>query len=106
MTSPMDSGIPSPDTRPLYGPPAYSRQYEHTDISPGNQPVDLTASSTDIDLTIEPIEVRAAFLYLSGLPYQQWADWLIDKPPRRLLAARWLAAQYTAIETIMRREQV
>ena len=37
------------------------------------------------------------YLYLSEQPATLWADWNIQDPKRRLLAAEWLARQITRV---------
>lgn len=55
-----------------------------------------------VNLKKEPIEVQAAFKYLSEKPYSLWGDWMISDPKRRLEAARWLAKQYEGVDKILR----
>jgi len=104
MNDGIGSEMQDQDSRPIYGPPSYSPQYRHTGTEDLDVSVDLTAVSIDIDLTIEPLLVRAAFLYLSRQPMNMWADWDISKPERRLLAARWLAVQFEAMDSLLRNE--
>lgn len=92
-----------PDPEPVYGPPSYSPEYQHSGVLDLGSSLDLAASSDDIDLTNESMYVRASFLYLSRLPYSQWSIWDISSPDRRLIAARWLAEQFEAIDTLLRR---
>ena len=80
-----------------------SESYHHTD---SYKDFTMAGIGDSLDITGEPLHVRAAFLYLSGLPYQQWAYWHIGQLDRRLLAARWLAEQFDAIDAILRRETV
>ena len=49
-----------------------------------------------------PIEVQAAFKYLSSLHFSVWAEWDISHPDRRYLAAKWLAEQFKAMDQILR----
>jgi hypothetical protein len=49
--------------------------------------------------------VRAAWMYLSSnLHYVLWANWVLSDLASRLLAARWLASQYTELELVLRAE--
>lgn len=80
----------------------YQHSLDWRDIS------DLTGyrGNLGIDISTEPLEVRAAFVYLSNLPNSLWGNWCVDSPDRRLLAARWLAEQHRAMDMIMKRQNV
>jgi hypothetical protein len=78
-----------------------SENYHHTEISATYEPQGITGG---LDITGEPVLVRAAFLYLSRKGAILWMDWLIGNVEQRLKAARWLAKQYDELNTILQRE--